>query len=67
MLEIAVAGSVLAVLLIVVMQSVTATTGQRRATTDRRMAAREAANLMERLFASSWEDGSVTGLGGGLW
>ena len=56
MIEIAVAGSVLAVLMIVVMQLIGTTTAQRQATADRRMAAREAANLMERLFASSWED-----------
>lgn len=56
MIEIVVAGSVLAVLLIVVMQLVTSATEQHQATADRRMASQEAANLMERLFATSWED-----------
>lgn len=56
LMEIAAAGILLAVMLTVSLQFVRATSGQRRGLQARRTAIQEAANVMERLCARSWEE-----------
>ena len=55
-LELLFAGALLAVLMTVCLQMLSAAAGQRRAAEDRQTAIREAANLMERLSTVAWDD-----------
>ena len=56
LLEITTAGILLAVMLVVCVQMFRATAAQRQALRDRRIAIREADNVMERLCARAWEE-----------
>jgi len=56
MLEVIVAGVILAAMMTICLQMLHATTGRHRATDVRHLALREAANVMETLAATPWGD-----------
>lgn len=63
LLEISTAGILLATTLVVCLQLARATATQRRGLQDRRLAVREAANVMERLSVQPWQELTAEGVG----
>ncbi|MFC1596814.1 hypothetical protein ACFL5Q_02600 [Planctomycetota bacterium] len=63
LLEISTAGILLAAMMAVSLQFLGATAAQRQGLQARRMAVREAANVMERVCARAWEELTPQGLG----
>jgi len=63
LLEISTAGILLAATLVVCLQLFRATATQRRGLQDRRLAVREAANVMERLSVRPWQELTAEGVG----